>query len=320
MPFTAYIIEKLTELGCIEIKPNPGRDYVSCNCPKGHDVATPSFSVRKTDLVFNCLGCGFKGSSYNFIVNLCGGSREEWRKTAWEQTQHEYFHDFNKTKNKKSTISETEKYVDHSKVAEWLTVNHPYMVESRGFEPGFLKKYNVGFSYEDMAVMFVVYDEKRNLRGVVKRSVTGGSYYFYGFDTGEFLYLCNFQYDVSKPAILVEGCIDALRLKAMGFPNVFACWRSSGFRDGHLPFIRQFPEVIIMFDWDKAGVAGTEKIIKYLMSNMKVSVAMDYPSRLEKGDPGNLIRAEAIGMIKNRHDAFFWSPPKFSVDENLPAC
>lgn len=319
MPFTGYIVEKLTDLGCSEIKMNPGRDYVSCNCPGGHDFYTPSFSVRKRDMVYNCLGCGISGSSYNFIVDLCGGTRTEWRKVAWEKIQYEYIHDFNRTNRKKSTISETEKYVNPELVAEWLTIDHPYMLENRRFDSVFLRRHGVGFSYKEDAVMFVVYDEKQKLRGVVKRGMSTNTYYFYGFDTTEFLYLCNFPYNIKKPIILVEGCIDALRLRSFRFENVFACWRSSGFKKDHISFVRKFPEAILMLDLDKAGVYGTQNIIKLLITNMRVSVAMKYPLAMDKPDPGNLIIGEAKRMLREREDAFFWKAPIFEIDIDCTA-
>lgn len=315
--FTSYIIECLEELGCSGIKSNPGRDYVTCNCPGGHDVATPSFSIRKYDLLYNCFGCPIQGNAYRFIVDLCGRPREEWRKVNWEIDSGAY-QSFNTLKEKSPTVLESEKYVDVRRAAEWIKTEHSYMTAVRGFDAKFLKEHKVGFDTDNNSVAFIIYDGAGTLRGVVYKNLSIGSYLFYGFDTEEFLYGESFENDFSKPAILVEGCIDNLRLRSFGFINVFSCWRSSGFSARHMQYLKKFPETVLMLDKDKAGASGIEKIIKRMITSSKLSYAWEYPLTLEKPDPGNLDEDSAWQMFFSRKDALYFTNPFILIDTKLP--
>lgn len=66
-----FFLKELRAHG-VQIADTSGATNFQCYCFKGHDAATASLSIRKSDGAFYCFGCRVKGKSWNTLAHYIG--------------------------------------------------------------------------------------------------------------------------------------------------------------------------------------------------------------------------------------------------------
>lgn len=212
----------------IEYK-HSGSNLMIC-CPF-HGEKTPSLSIRQDG--WHCFGCGLNGSLTKLFVEL--GIMET---PTFDLLLH-----------KQSSL--VNKIAD--KVAGILGIPSdamPYPNKFKGITPETLKYFGVFQSkhYKDKLVIPIYYSQQ--LRGLVKRSFTGG--YEVQFYNG----YCPFNINKvnSNKIIITEGVFDAFSVYQAGFTNVIASLSAS---NSH-PLVKWLKninasDVFILYDGDAPG-------------------------------------------------------------------
>jgi hypothetical protein len=152
-----------------------------------------------------------------------------------------------------------------------------YMLD-RGFTPGDLDDWGIGYDPISKRVTIPVCDEENNLVGFKGRAwrkhahpkylVLGdkdGRKQRYGFPTFDkslvVFGLEKYTNSVSQTLVLVEGEIDVMSLWVMGIPAI--CCGGSSMSTAQARLIRQYcDEIVLFFDSDKAGQNAVEGIDK----------------------------------------------------------
>lgn len=125
---------------------------------------------------------------------------------------------------------------------------------SRSLDPDFVMGQGVGFDANKKAIVFPYRDEKQNLIGARYRSTFYKTQWVVGREPD--LYILDYA-DLSKEKlIIVEGEVDELTIKQMGFP----CVAILGSRkDNGYKMLRRTRSVYLGYDMDGPGEAGIEK-------------------------------------------------------------
>lgn len=142
----------------------------------------------------------------------------------------------------------------------------------RGFSTETMRDFGVRYDEKENSLVWPVRDEAANLVGFIKRRIppTVGARYEYPKGFQRVLYpLDHFE---GSEAILVEGPLDALWLHQCGHRGALAAL-GSGLTKSQLLWVRRnTTSVTLIFDNDRDGKLGQEKVIKQL-AGMRTFVA-----------------------------------------------
>jgi DNA primase len=171
-------------------------------------------------------------------------------------------------------------------------------LKSRGVSVLQIARHRIGYAAAGpMAwrVLFPVIDGEGNFHGCVGRAIVDGMRPKY-LNTPGIKLLWNAQKSYGT-AVVVEGVMDAIRtetalLARRGFTAVATL--GSAATSVQVAQLRQFEKVILLPDWDEAGVHGVSALAS-LCRGMDVSVAI--PLVLNDADPGSMTSIQILDSI-----------------------
>lgn len=154
-----------------------------------------------------------------------------------------------------------------------LQPDHPYLTDTRGLTPETIAHFGLGYCGKGVlrgCVAIPIHDVNGRLVAYAGRRVKEataqkrGKYVFpKGFHKESELFNYHRAMATGEPLIVVEGFFGALALCQAGFPSAVATMGSTV--SGHqAELLSVVPELIILFDGDEAGQAGTEQLQRLL--------------------------------------------------------
>jgi len=299
--------EFLAALGCKSF--SIGDSWVRTGCPLAfwnHASGTdnhPSFGVRVGEgkTFCHCFACGYKGSPLDLVFEL---------KHRTQLTGVPVGMDLGKALQ----LADQESAVGFIPAGEWSwkskrTFPVPWpegwwtsffsvnlfptamtYLESRGVTK--LQAMHFGLRYDTKrnSILFPLRTKSGVLIGVRGRMLSGDLKYFdYKFkdvSNAKFA-LYNLERTLpDQPLVLVEGTFDALSVAAV-WPNVVASLGVSLTRE-KLSLLKNFLEIWVFFDNDKAGAEGGYKVKKSLKNTLVRMV----PYTVDRKDPGSMSTEE----------------------------
>ena len=297
------ILEILQEAGAQKARIS-GKD-ISMLCPF-HDERTPSLFVN-AEGVFHCFGCGASGSFPKLIAKLRQTSIDEaimyLNKRGFEYTPirdelkpvaralHNALLD--------NIGTRAREYLKKRKIPQEI-------IESEDLLIGYADK--DFFAGENSSIKTaaeflhgkVVIPEIEN--GIVKM-LTGRA-----IDDSKPKYL-HYPTNVKKPLgylsgkqpVLVEGPFDALRLISYGLPGVAI--NGSSLSERQIKMLKKFNEVILLPDFDTAGIESTKRngleLIKHGILPTVAVPSHDTFSKYQGKDPDSLPKKTVQSLVKN---------------------
>lgn len=263
----------------------------TARCPF-HDDRHPSLQVNIEKGLFNCFGCGAKGSVLDFVAKQegCGlseaaariasiarnekapateaaeaGSGRRWR----EEPPTEHRQDCTTNRPLSSRLS--------------LDPSHPYLA-SRGIAEETARAFGMGFCDGGLLrgrVAIPIHDEGGKLVAYAGRWAGSdddlpegeGKYKFpRGFRKSLVLYNLH-RVDLGAEVVLVEGFFGAIAVHLAGLPNVVALMGSTISREQRRLIVARFRRVVIFLDGDTAGRAATDVVRRNFEQGVEVRVA-----------------------------------------------
>ncbi len=183
--------------------------------------------------------------------------------------------------------------------------DHPFLTSEKGLDVKIIKKFGLGYCFKGMMagrVVIPIHNVEGKIvayagRALKKRDQeTRGKYLFpSGFTKSVELF--NYHRVASKNKLLreyglivVEGFFDAIKLTALGFPNVVGLmgWSLSEIQEKLLLLLTN--KILLFLDNDEAGIEATEKIRQSLIHKAFIKIAQ-YPTE-EKTQPEDFSQEE----------------------------
>lgn len=271
---------------------------IICYCPFHDNKDTPAFNIsKKTNHLYHCWnpGCGGRGNIFTLVQHIKNvGSYEAIRFLQNYESFTVPAIGLDRTPKREYDILDESLLEDFSYEKYDLT----YM-RDRGFSLDTLRHFGVGRIGNYITVP--VWDEKKNLVGISKRSIvsTKRKYLDAGLPKRHVLFNLNNAVDpinTMGECIVVEGPFDAMKVHQSGFPNVVATLSGDLTETQGDLLRRHFRSVIIFTDNDDAGRKLGEKIsIECKALNV---YWVPYPEGIK--DPGQMSEQAIKEAIENK--------------------
>lgn len=226
-----------------------GRDYVTPCLNPDHNDKNPSFRIDKVTGVAHCFSCGFKTNIFKFYGLL---------------TNH--------TSIKVAKLKEKLGDLKVSFEGQELPVGHTQWTKPfRGISAETLKHFGAFTTYQEEKLQdrlcFPIYDIRGKIQVFQARHMlSDGNPKYLNFPRHVELPIYPAKYKGHfKSAVLVEGIFDMLNLYDKGLKNVTCVFGTNSMQKDTalklLPLKAQgITHIYILFDGDKAGREGAEKI------------------------------------------------------------
>lgn len=310
------ITKLLVSLGCDKIKTrNSG--WVEASCPfapykhsKMRD-AHPSFAISIVPggtSRYRCFGCGSSGDMNTFIWSLERSSRRKFKDLGYfvERTNSpsmadlirrlEFAESGEKTKVAGIVPSHLIKHVEELKILDEGILDgfsstfpedvYNWLTHDRGLTEDTLRQWEIGWHEKKSRISIPIRDCEEKLVGISGRAWPKERKPKYlhseGFHRDYYLF-GEYRVQKGKPAILVEGQFDAIKLHQFGYMNVFALL-GSYISPMHIEKLAQWcPSVRIVPDGDEAGRKGAEVSAKNIEKKLPVAI-VQVPDGPDPGD------------------------------------
>jgi 5S rRNA maturation endonuclease (ribonuclease M5) len=183
--------------------------------------------------------------------------------------------------------------------------DHPFLTSEKGLDMKIIKKFGLGYCFKGMMagrVVIPIHNVEGKIVAYAGRAIkkhdqeTRGKYLFpSGFTKSVELF--NYHRVASKNKLLreygvivVEGFFDAIKLTALGYPNVVALmgWSLSEIQEKLLLSLTN--KILLFLDNDEAGIEATEKTRQSLIHKAFIKIAR-YPDG-EKTQPEDFSQDE----------------------------
>lgn len=146
----------------------------------------------------------------------------------------------------------------------------------RGIEESLLRQFGIGYLKEMNRFIFPIFDSSGEAIGASLRANGDMKPKWVhrpkSIKTGQVLYNLNNCIGRFRAVYVVEGMMDCIRLISIGIENVVATFGAKLTDEQKMLFLKNFDEVILCFDNDKAGETATRKSIQKLKKIMDVKV------------------------------------------------
>lgn len=290
--------------------PNYWKDGEKLVCCPVHGESNPSMGVSVDKQVCHCFSCGFAGNfakllSYSLPdeFGLDTSSEEQEKKTSfraylkareflklrYELEYHELGQKSHSVKRyeqaKLIDISDTQRVeLPRYKLAPLQSGKETYKYFfDRGFSVEEMQEYMIGRDLENETVTIPVFFQDGVLAGIIGRYISkkrkkNQRYKIYdGFDRGKVLYpLDKFEQD-NDTIIIVEGQLDAIRMRRAGFNNTLALMTNQMTVEQAEWIIEHCSRLIWLCDNDDRGIEGRDKAHNKLKDHVKFLI-VDYPN------------------------------------------
>lgn len=180
-------------------------------------------------------------------------------------------------------------------------------LRSRGVSTLQIVKHRIGFAAAgDMAwrVLFPVVDSEGTTHGCVGRDFSGNQSPKY-LNTPGMKLLWN-AHRVARTAVVVEGVMDALRVEhalLQMHDSVPVARLGSTITPAQLDQLKLYERVVVLPDWDRAGVVGAIELCGRCTAR-GMAVFASVPESMSGIDPGEMSENAIVELIK---DAVPWS-------------
>ena len=268
----------------------PSYDNVMITCPfhKDGKERKPSCGISTKDKRINgkeipagtvhCFTCGKTTSIDKLISYLLGfeDSGEEGKKWLFDNFEISFTRDIKiEPITREISSSNTSKIIKDNLLDQYRYI-HPYMYK-RGLTDEIIQRYDIGFDKITNSITFPVRDIKGNCLFLAKRSVNT-KLFILPSDSNKPLYGV-YELDYNNPEVYIcESFFNALTLAKWGY-NAIALMGTGSFNQ--YPLINKLPFRIfhIVLDGDKAGIAGTERLVKNITKDKIVYVYNMFPGK-----------------------------------------
>jgi DNA primase len=288
-------IEDLFQNYHIHIHASSGEEY-TIYCPFHKNVHTPSFYINNKTGLWQCFNpsCGKKGNFRQLYREITGKPFGKDAALDPAALQKEIERGFFVQKEEELTLDSVS--IDYDNQDD---VNLLLPMLERGLSCETLRYFEIGFSKIKNRIVIPVRNHQYKVVGLIGRAIE--SYqeprYLYnkGFKRAEVLFNIQNAKNYSE-VIVVEGSVDAMKVKEAGFASVVATLGAQ-VSDKQVKLLKKyFDRIIIFSDNDDAGVAMRNAIID-LCRGKEISVA-----QVSDGckDPGEMNKEQIQVSINNK--------------------
>lgn len=290
--------------------PNYWKDGEKLVCCPVHGESNPSMGISIEKQVCHCFSCGFAGGFPKLLAyslpddfgldtstddTLKATEFRAWRKAKdflkerYELEYHELGQKLHSIKryDQLKTIDlaeEQRKELPLFKIAPFKSGKETYgYFFDRGFTKEEMKEYMIGRDLDNETITIPVFYEDGVLAGVIGRYISAKRkknerYKIYDhFDRGKVLFpLDKFEQD-NDTIIIVEGQLDAIRMRRAGFRNTLALMTNTMTYEQAEWVIEHCNTVIWLNDNDERGFEGRDKSYPKLKDHVKFKI-VDYPN------------------------------------------
>jgi len=270
--------------------------HIMVRCPfhGGGQERTPSLSIAPAKGVWYCHACHMGGYVNTLLKKLSGGLDFQFPVTEIHR--------------------EAETGLEEQLLLQFTEVPPHELV---GFDRSVIRKCGVLYDPHRKRVVYPIRDHNWRLKGVVGRLTEEelvkkriGKYKKYAnaewmldyvFHKADHLWPLHLEYQQlllnSKPVVLVEGFKAAMWVRMAGF-LAFAVMTAHMSEKQQILIERITNEVILLFDWNAAGLGGMGKAAKALFSSMGVRIAEPEEWNDERNQPDDYPLDEVRRMIE----------------------
>ena len=273
-------------------------DEILCSCPYSanhlHGDVHPSFRLNASKGLYICFGCGERGNLVKLAQDVLGMSRVEALSRYGDSLSDGYVDDA------LAPHSVAEKAIDvHADDAGWVYGPHPYWA-SRGFTDETVMKWRLAYDPAENRAVVPIFSGGRMV-GWSKRAVVDGVQpkwtHSPGLRKSELLFgMDNFTGDC---AVLVEAPLSVIMLDQYGVSNAVASFGCSLSESQSRLLRSRYNSVLVFYDPDPAGFAGTSAAIDMLSDYLDVYVVP--PTR---DDPAAMTMEEDLSALSHAFPAW----------------
>lgn len=269
------------------------------NLHGGGDDSSPSFSIHKETGIWQCFGCGSKGSLHQLLLQVGGMSPDQVRELSKRKasSSEDIKLKLKKIKEKGMPNLPIELPKEYTVNLSGRFVHYLY---SRGITDECMGEFFIGCCedgfYKDCVVLPLICNDKL-VSFIARRIKVLESQQKYLFPQGTSKKDILFNYDTiheGDKVYLVEGPFDVLKLWSLGLKNVCCVFGSDiNTRQIRMLLFKNVEEVCVMTDGDLAGDRAAAKIGRDLSKFCKVTkIAMP-----EGKDPGDISDVPELNNI-----------------------
>lgn len=324
------LIQYMSDEGKIDKYRWAGNEDIMITCPRPHfkkdrngetvvrTEKRPSLGISTNEpYVFNCFGCGFRGTVASLVSEWLDIDLLEAYK--WLSQRYEFDEEHFRKINEKE-LRKLKDYEDLFKgeppLREYpesyfkpFRFLHQYSLD-RGFTKEIAIKYELGYDKVQRRVVMPLRNQRDKIVGLYGRTIDYDNevkyllynytedYEIEGFDRGKIV-LFNKTEERKDTILVVESGLDVLKADQLGITDIVDVGSilSSTITSYQVEQLAKYKEIILALDNDYPGIKGTEKAIGHLGNRTKVTIA-EYPNGTK--DLGDCNKEQILEMIENR--------------------
>lgn len=281
---------------------NQRGEEIGFSCPF-HDDSSPSCSLNARTRVYNCFGCGAKGTLVDLVAKLKGYDSniiQELKKRPQDYLSNIDLENFDIVQEVKKILRGivNKKTVLDEKVLDQFRFMIPSMKIRVGNDE-LLRLFEIGYSKEHNRITLPIRNESGELMAVMGRA-RGSNFPKYMtlmpekgiFEKSKHLYgLHLFRKKPTAFMIICEGHFDVIGFYKAGLECAVGVMGSFLSKEQKNLVLKNTDEVIIAMDNDEAGRRATDQIAGALRGMIRMSV---FKYVVDKKDPGELSTEEIL--------------------------
>jgi len=261
-------LEKWLDKFAVDVEENSDEWYTVL-CPF-HEDTHPSGFINKESQRFHCKTCGAKGDAYEFFSRIIGAPRKDVIKL----------------------ISGNDKVLPQDKIYklhETLLKNKKILTtlqDEKGINAETVIKYQLG--WDKTRVTIPIYDTTHDVVNIRKWSPTKHKFKIInqtGFGGARLYPIAALDHST---IIITEGELKALLLQQLGFSNALAPTGGAGTWQKDWNHLFKGKIVYIMYDIDKAGKAGAQRVASALHSVATSVRIVNLPMNIKEFPTGDI--------------------------------
>lgn len=305
------ILTDILETAGVEIKFHTGSSEINICCPfcveRGESADTRfRCGINVASGFANCFNCSFKARGVMYTARqLCRifGIKFNLRALAVHKEQPEV----KKPKELPPVAGLPAEYEDFAHEPDSIGYKARKYLRQRGVSTLQIVKHRIGFAAAgDMAwrVLFPVVDGDGVTHGCVGRDFSGKQSPKY-LNTPGMKLLWN-AHRIARTAVVVEGVMDALRVEhalLQMHDSIPVARLGSTITSAQLDQLKLYEKVVVLPDWDRAGVVGAIELCNRCTAR-GMSIFASVPSSMSGIDPGEMTENAIVELIK---DAVLWT-------------
>jgi len=255
-----------------DCKPIDTKNNLMCICPF-HEESKPSFSINLVSGKYQCFSCGASGVSFESFFDRIK-SRYSIKLLEYKgsenfiQMTNEYIQSLNIENNE---IEKTNiKYLNEEVLNKYSSELGEYICD-RVHNKNIREMFEIKYDNYNKRYVIPIRNYNKRLCGIVFRQFKDPKYlYNFGFNKKLILFGLDKIDKSCDRAIIVEGSLDVIKTYDNGVVNSVAILGSKMSKHQEDLILRNFNEVIIATDNDKAGSRCADDIQNRLKNKIKL--------------------------------------------------